>query len=333
MASLIPHDLIAKFLSGNISDKEKSQLEDWKNADKANEKAFSEASSIWKEAKELVPSFEVDVDQDWGAVSSKMFGEEEKTAVVRPIKSRRTQLWRIAAVLVLALGATLWFFNSGGDQMKLMAGANETKLVELPDGSQIWLNQNSSVAYHKDFEKRDITLEGEAFFDVERDETSPFTIYANQTKVQVLGTSFNVRAYKSEDVVEVAVKTGKVSFAETITGLKPIILTAKEKGVMDKSKWELKEIVEENSNAHSWRNERMTFQTTPMPQVITDIERYFGIKLKAKNDDILNCSFTMDFSKSDLNLKNVFKVLEFTKDFTIEEGKEGYVILGEGCEE
>jgi len=188
------------------------------------------------------------------------------------------------------------------------------------------------VAYHKDFEKRDITLEGEAFFDVERDETSPFTIYANQTEVEVLGTSFNVRAYKSEDVVEVAVKTGKVSFKETVTGLKPIILTANEKGVMDKSKWALNEIVEKNSNAHAWKNNKMIFENTSMPQVITDIERYFDIKLNVENEAILNCSFTSNFSETDSNLENVFKVLAFANDVTIEEGKEGYVILGEGCE-
>jgi ferric-dicitrate binding protein FerR (iron transport regulator) len=88
--------------------------------------------------------------------------------------------------------------------------ANDIRLLRLPDGTRIWVNQNTEIQYPEKFaaNERIVTLKGEAFFEVQRDPLRPFIINSGKIKTTVLGTSFNIKAYTAEPLVEV--RTGKV---------------------------------------------------------------------------------------------------------------------------
>lgn len=108
------------------------------------------------------------------------------------------------------------------------------KTLQLEDGSTVTLESFSSLKYPTQFVKkqREVILKGEAFFEIARDTSKPFVVYANETITKVLGTSFTIKAFEGEQEVEVAVKTGKVAVYANVNSLPKRIIKEKEKFVI-----------------------------------------------------------------------------------------------------
>ena len=134
----------------------------------------------------------------------------------------RSAIMRVAAValIVLSLGTTAIYLNSTGafsKKITVSTGMDQKNLlVNLPDGSKIFLNRNTGLSYRANFGKhrRDVKLTGEAFFDISHDASKPFIIDAGKAEIKVVGTSFNVITNNAESAVEVYVKTGKVLLSD-----------------------------------------------------------------------------------------------------------------------
>ena len=171
-------------------------------------------------------------------------------------KLRRLSLIGVAASLLLLLFVypDLW---EGGDSPELqISTTSETKNIELPDGSLVWLNKNSVLKYPETFAGNDrvVTLEGEGFFEVVHDLDRPFMVQAGQTSTRVLGTSFNIRNYLKENIVEVAVASGKVSFTSKSDGKeKAISLEENEVGSYSKSEDSIVKGQLENRSLFAWK--------------------------------------------------------------------------------
>jgi ferric-dicitrate binding protein FerR (iron transport regulator) len=146
--------------------------------------------------------------------------------------------------------------------------------ISLPDGSSVTLNKNSQITYRSDFGKHDrnIALKGEAFFDVERDTLKPFVIAVNKATIEVLGTSFNVRAYDHLAEVEVIVKTGvvKLSVPDRKTEVK---LNAGQKGIYEKENQALHSGVNEDINFLSWNTQKIIFMESDLRTVIETLNK------------------------------------------------------------
>lgn len=117
------------------------------------------------------------------------------------------------AVIIISIGSYYSFNQYNLSQPKITSTItykNDIRLISLPDGTRVWLNQNTEIDYPARFSKneRNVTLKGEAFFEVKRDPSRPFIITSGAVKTTVLGTSFNVRAYNDNDA-QVSVRTGK----------------------------------------------------------------------------------------------------------------------------
>jgi len=184
-------ELIAGYFSGNISDTEKELLQAYVEDSAERKAVFEEYQAIWQMTETDPISFQADKSVAWQNIETQIdidVPKEVTTAkIVRPSFSR--QLLRIAAVLLVGLAAGLWWFNSGDtiptQLVEVSTGNDEKKELILPDNSKIWLNENSKVLYAEAFAKREIILQGEAFFDVERLEESPFTIKSGEAQTVV----------------------------------------------------------------------------------------------------------------------------------------------------
>lgn len=130
-------------------------------------------------------------------------------------KTKNVYRWMTAASVILVMTAIGYqFFNKtvNAEHIVVMQTFdNDIRLVRLPDGSRVWLNEGTKIEYPKNFDgsTRNIVLTGEAFFEVEKDSSKPFIISSGLIKTTVLGTSFNVKAYNGT-VPLVEVRTGKV---------------------------------------------------------------------------------------------------------------------------
>ena len=129
---------------------------------------------------------------------------------------KRLYNWTAAAcaIFIIAIGSYQFLNQYKKSEIKITSTVtfkNDIRLVNLPDGTRVWLNENSQIEYPADFSnhERNVTLKGEAFFEVKRDPSRPFVITSGAIKTTVLGTSFNIKAY-NEKQPEVNVRTGKV---------------------------------------------------------------------------------------------------------------------------
>lgn len=260
---------------------------------------------------------------------------KEKTERLAPPDNSRKILWRIsgiAASLVLVVGLFL-YFNPGVDflgqkEIVYQTGFGERLDIELNDGSHITLNANSTLRWVEDWEKsenRQVTLEGEAFFEVKKQNGIPFTVYTNDVAVEVLGTSFNVDSRKT--ATKVYLEEGKVNLklkeveesldSKEIDKPSEIIMepgeqvrySAKEKKVEKEEG--LSMIV-----AAAWKMDVLNFKNMEFMEVLELLRELYGQSFECTDKDLLKTPMYLGVPYS--NWEAVRQALELSLNVTFE---------------
>ncbi len=328
------YQLIAAYLAGECSETEKRAVENWRKASVDNEQEFERYQLLWEASQTDYEDFEPDMQRAWQRLNPEplpVLGE----------KHQKTEwfTWprRIAAVFLvgLLLAASMYTYQLI-QKPALVWVENHTlpgeqRRLSLADGSVVWLNSNSKLRYPSSFTGpgREVFLEGEAFFEVVRDVNNPFLIHTQQSTTKVLGTSFTVRSYVAEETVAVVVVTGKVAFSAGQTK-QTVTLTPGEQGILRKKANYIQELVNQDPNFLAWKTKVLTFQNTPLRQVLPTLEKYFGVKVRAADPDLLNCRFTGVFQKP--TLEEVLKVFAIGRDITYQQRGNYYLLSGNGCQ-
>jgi ferric-dicitrate binding protein FerR (iron transport regulator) len=226
----------------------------------------------------------------------------------------------IAAVLVVALlvvGGYETIFNKNVTVQKLeMASTGEViTTYTLPDGTIVSLNSNTILKYPKKFGKntREVTIEGEAFFEVKPDKNKPFIIHAGEAQIKVLGTSFNVNAYPNAPSVEVIVETGKVQVMSTMnenTENNELILIPGDKATLVLANKELLKSTNDNPNFIAWKTRNLTFRATSLDEVISTLQNVYKVNIRFDNASLGKLQLTAQFN--DYPLDFILKVIEST---------------------
>ena len=178
----------------------------------------------------------------------------------------------------------------------------------LPDGTKGWLNSGSSLTYSIPFSSnRNLALTGEAWFDVTHDQRHPFEISAGQSKVKVLGTSFNVSAYQDAQYIEVVLQHGKVEFYQDSQSEK-ISIVPSQKLVYSKGKVET--TTTDPSKYEAWTEGKLVFRGDNMAEVARRIERWYNVKVVLADKDLETYSFRATFE--DDSLEEVMRLLSLT---------------------
>jgi ferric-dicitrate binding protein FerR (iron transport regulator) len=187
---------------------------------------------------ELVTPREELVDHGWQDLVGKLNEGRSKMGLLHRLKG--VTRWAAAAVVltVLVMGVLLYYRKSPTQpqpakpsSLVLYAGIGATRKVVLSDGTQVWLNAGSKLTYPSVFphDRREVKLEGEAYFEVAKASKAPFSVHAGKITVGVLGTSFNVKAYNDDKNIETTLITGKVQVTLDNEPEKPILLSPHEK--------------------------------------------------------------------------------------------------------
>jgi transmembrane sensor len=223
--------LILKYLQGNLSPEERETFESWLNASELNRRIVNEFKKVWSVSADSSTPDDFQHNEEWNRLASAI----EETPVVTIERKSYPYLLKIAAAVILFIVASgVIYLAVLRDKEIIRETTSQVEKIVLPDGSEVWLNQNSRITYSNSFgEDRNLYLKGEAFFDVKPDPEKPFTITTEGAQVKVLGTSFNVRAYPDEAHTEVFVATGKVSLSATST-TQSIVLTPGSNGILSK---------------------------------------------------------------------------------------------------
>lgn len=230
-------------------------------------------------------------------------------------------LMRIAAALLVAgmLAVTgyemAYHLGTSTEKIDLRASNGAVRTYTLPDGSKVSLNSDTHLQYPEQFgeQTREVTIEGEAFFEVTPNPQKPFIIHAGKAQIKVLGTSFNVRAYSDARLMEVIVKTGKVQVLTQKTETEPndeLILTPGEKGILVSQSNSLHKSINENPNYIAWKTHELVFKATSLDKVITDLENVYKVSIRLQDPELGRQLLTAHFN--DYSLEFILEVIETT---------------------
>jgi len=290
--------LIASYLAGNCNAVDKATVEQWIGASAKNAELFEQYKTIWRLSALPAPISDFDQDEALASVKkriSKMQNPGSEIYIAKPHPNPRKAIYRyaasIAAVFVIALASYLLVrLETRVPTNAVTAHQKTMEPLIFPDGSKVYLNAGATVTFPEKFgnDQRQVTLSGEAFFEVEHEADWPFVVLTSNLGVKVLGTSFNVNACDKLTTVEVAIQSGKVLFysfdAKSGDVLEQLILNQGEKGIYYKTCNVIARTELENNNYWSWKSGLLEFNNTPLPEVITALERTYDLRFTTDRD-------------------------------------------------
>jgi len=279
-------ELIYKDLKGEISSQEKAQLTQWLSADKENAMLQEEIILSWQLSEK-----DVDLNLDIEADLKKLKKKLQQPAKVISVKNLWPRRLAIAASFLFLATASYWVLNTGNETNNIYASQDEIKVIDLLDGSKVWLNKNSKLNLSKDFSEknRDLSLTGEAFFQVEKNTELPFTIKTEHSTVTVMGTSFNVKERKNK--LTVTVESGKVRLSDEESN--SIELVKGEIGLHEYKSNTLSKNTLDSENAESWKSDKIKFSQKTLTQVINELELLYNTNITLDNPDLASCKMTV----------------------------------------
>ena len=237
----------------------------------------------------------------WNNISTDITKNKSSSQIEKPNRRQIFKLLPYAAVAAVAL--LLFYINISSDyDTSFDTPYAKIENITLPDGSEVILNADSKLKYDAKSwnNKRIVSLEGEAFFEVEKG--SQFTVKTKNGRVQVLGTSFNV--FDRGNQFNVQCESGKVS---VVSREKETILMPQQSVSVVGRNHVFKDNMTENERRSTWKNGIYVYKSTPVSDVISEMERQLDIKISIEKS-LRNKQYTGSFNKSNLEtaLSEVF---------------------------
>lgn len=208
---MVNYKMIWNFFEGKCSDEEKKTVLAWVNESKQNMEQFLKLEEIYFLGRHNIS------DEKCDRAKQKFQQRIENQEKGRKLKSIRLySIMRYAAVfvgvLVLSIFAYLHFSNENNSMIRFATAEGETKQLVLPDGSKVWLNENTSLEYPENFEDdiRLLSLNGEAYFEVTSNKHKPFVVKGSTMQIEVLGTKFNFKSSDKCRIAEASLLEGEI---------------------------------------------------------------------------------------------------------------------------
>lgn len=246
------------------------------------------------------PAKKVDADKLWNRVQQKI--DQPDVIKTRQKSYNWFKITGIAASLFLVMGLAFFYLenpkNESDPTNVVVTKKGSKSFVILPDGSKVWINNDSKLFYTHSFNQktREVTLVGEAYFDVVKDKTRPFIVHTDHADVQVLGTAFNVKAYANAATTETTLLRGAVELILKGKDPKKIALIPNQKLIInnrlpDNTLNRREEIVlfsvkkqpgDTLSSETQWINNKLTFDQEQLEDIVPVLERWYDVKIKMR---------------------------------------------------
>lgn len=200
--------------------------------------------------------------------------------------------WAASVLLLCCIGGMLWLSRGRGEALTYTTDASQKRTVILPDGSLVTLNSNSAISYREKEKGREVELAGEAYFDVKHDKRRPFFVTAAEVSVKVLGTSFNVKAYESDDNISTTLLKGSVLLESHAGKRSRMALEPNQHVSFVRAEnafvpGDIRDYYEAG-----WRNGNLVFENEPLKNILPELEKWYGVPFEAE-EDLLGCRFSM----------------------------------------
>ncbi|MGQ8337805.1 FecR family protein [Sunxiuqinia sp. A32] len=263
----------------------------------------------------------IDIDKAFSILESKINRQNR-------IKVLYYQFRKFAAILIIPLFIfTLWsltrerhiFEDSQLSFQEIENPMGIRSKIILPDGSKVWLNAGSKIKYSIPFvrETRELELIGEAFFDIAKNPESPLDVKFDNFNVRVLGTKFNVKNFQEDQRIGVVLKEGRIQLGQNEMNSKyeNVVLKPDQQWIYDKGKKAASVRNVDADKLTMWHQNILLFNDTPMGEVALQIERWYGVDVEIKDEELYQYKFTTVFDNEPLSV--VLELLEMSSPIKI----------------
>lgn len=325
-------ELIRKYAEGIASADETQKLMEWYSSSIKDEVQWP---SVQVSEKEIVSQRILTRLRE--KISSKTQNSQLRTENSESGRVIHFPWQKIAAVLFVFFGvATILVFilKPSGESLTTVANpSGKIQVVMLPDSSKVWLNASTIIRYAKSFKKdRQVSLEGEAYFEVTRDADRPFVVEADDLATTVLGTSFNVKAFKSDRSTKISV----------ISGMVKVTNNSKELGILspsDELKFDRRNKTRtiasvDTNNVLAWKNGKLKFNGESFAEIAVVLESWYGVHIKFADASVSRCRYYLSVDNT-VPIDTLLSIVSDVSDirYVFNKNKTMVSISGQGCPE
>ena len=318
------HDLLSKYLTGDISSEEKltlfQQLRE--NPELKKEAAgIQNLSALVSMAREEYPASDMQY---------RSFVHLRKK---RAFFFNMRRIAGYAAIMVFSVLSTYLLMTYMGEGRQELARYQEFSTppgqrarVLLADGPEVCLNANSTLRYPERFnlKQREVELQGEAFFEVEKNKEKPFVVKTSKMDIQVTGTKFNVSAYEAEAYFVTSLVEGAVSVSCANDWNRTFSLRPQQQIIVSDSSSEV--ALFENTDFLSWREGVFVFDDMLLTDIIKKLELFYDVSIVVKNTELGSFRYTGKFRQRD-GVESVLRKLQIVYPFTYTKDDERNLIV------
>lgn len=324
-------NLCAKFLTGEINEKEKNILEEWLSESEQNKEMFSELKNIWDRSGIITKLPGLETDEQWREIETKLFVEVNRkvdnTANRSPVKFGELLItkWKpvLAVTLVIIYSIILLYDFGKSDYLieRKISTKSEKEFFVLPDGSTVHLNKNSGINYYELKNEREIVLDGEAFFKVKRG-SKPFVVKTRNAFVSVKGTEFEILAKGNS--TKVFVKSGVVNFAFRDPDGKQVDIKAGQTSAIVNEIGPTQPVYSDQKEILYWIYDDLIFNGEPLVNVFHRLENDYNVDIKIGDKSFLGNRLTGAFNSMDID--SALSMICLACDLSYEKFSNGYLI-------
>ena len=306
-------ELLYKYFKGTTSEEEERLILDWVDASPENRKAFQKERML----------YDIALFTD-----EKQMNRKDRKARIIPMLSCSA---RIAAVVIVAISLGFLFKNYQYEksvcQQTITVPAGQRAQITLADGTKVWLNSKSTLTYASNFgrKERNVELDGEAYFEVAKNKKIPFFVNTEINRVKVVGTHFNVCAYKGSNEFETTLIEGIVDIYPI--GSDQVITRLTKDEFFGSYNGKYKKTTLPSYEYLRWKEGLYCFDDAPFNSLLNKLEKYYNVNISVRNLNILNYRCTGKFKEQD-GIEHILKVIQKDHKFTysINEEKDSIII-------
>ncbi len=305
--------MIIAHLDGSLHGADLEKLTGWLSASKENVKYYAQIKDIWQ-ATIQDASVLADTENEW----IRFVGAIQKERKIKPVK--RLSAFKIisGAAAVLFIGiitgilVSKYIQNDEPAFITVSAPQGSVSYLVLDDSTEVYLNAGTSMRYSpkSNKKKREVFLEGEAWFDVAKKENKPFVVHTAFYNVKVMGTQFNIKSYPTDKFVETTLEEGKIqlSSSENFKLGESVIMKPGEQAQLNR---ESGKMVIKNVDTRlftSWKENKLIFLNLNFSELVVLLERKYGIDIEVNDPEILKYHYT-----GTIKNESVLEVMELIK--------------------
>ncbi|HZK95519.1 MAG TPA: FecR family protein [Prolixibacteraceae bacterium] len=306
-----PWEAIAARLKNEASDEQLLQIEEWLALSPENHVVLSEIVSTWSITKYKTEFYEPDKSINWEKLMKRIGHSQSRTIQLNTWYRWIAAASIISVVFLAGLGLGDRFFKPSPtiSFVKITAPEGSKTQIVLPDSTHVWLNSGAELQYPNDFtaQNRQVTMQGECFFDVTKDPEHPFIIDGTKLRVKVYGTRFNVNEDRFTSGTYVTLISGNVEVYNMNNQLLSKLIPGEQlvynNGVSHLQKTKNPEALT------SWINNMLIFNNQPFEEVIHYLEKWYGVNITL--DKTLYYNYNYSFKVKTESLREVLDLISF----------------------